>query len=85
MPWPVILPPMENAPSGEPSKEVSKHWTLWREDIYGNQYKMPIEFDSKSEALSAQETYTAKGHHQTYFTKEMSADDDTDFISAKSA
>lgn len=73
-------------PEHTPSSEISndKQWTLWREDIYGNQFRMPIALQDEEVAVAAQALYTAKGHHQTYATRLMNADDTTDFIACES-
>ena len=64
--------------------EGPKQWTLWREDIYGNQYRMSLELADEADAVAAQQEYTVKGHHQTYFIKEMNPGDATNFIAADS-
>lgn len=68
--------PIENPPATE--------WTLWRQDIHGNLYRLPATFADETTAIAAQEAYAAKGHHQTYFVKALSAGDSTEFIAARS-
>lgn len=65
------------------NEESPKEWVLWREDIHGSQYRMKDKFESEDEATILRDEYAAKGHHQTYFIKQMEIGDDTDFIPAK--
>jgi hypothetical protein len=67
---------------GSADNEPEKIWQLWREDIYGNQYRMPLKFDSQEEVSEAHTLYTEKGHHQTYSVRQMDPEDTTTFIPA---
>lgn len=68
--------------SGPENSEPEKVWRLWREDIYGNLYRMPIDFDSQEEINEAHRRFTEKGHHQTYHVRQMDPEDVTEFIPA---
>jgi hypothetical protein len=64
-------------------EETPMEWSLWREDIYGNQVRMPLELTDERAAFEAEAEYTARGHHQTYFAREVPVGDMTTFIPAK--
>lgn len=73
---PEMIPPNTEAPG-------TMVWRLWRQDIHGNQYRMPSEFESQEAAEEVRDTYEAKGHHQHYVVKPSAPNDTLDFIPSK--
>lgn len=71
----------ETLPSGQ--DVAPTRWTLWRQDIHGNKFLMS-DYPDQEQALAAEAEYTAKGHHQMYYTQEVAAEDTVDFIPAGS-
>ncbi|GEM_PF-7071944 len=65
------------------SNETELVWRLWRQDIYGNQYRMPLKLDSQEQAEDAHAEFTHKGHNQTYTLRQMDPNDETTFIAAR--
>lgn len=43
-------------------------WSLWRQDDHGNTFWMR-DYDEREDADRACATFTARGHHQTYWVE----------------
>lgn len=71
---------LEKQPSTE--GETDLVWTVWRQDFYGNQFRMPFSPDDETEAEKICKEYTDKGHHQTYFSRHINPDDRSGYIPA---
>ena len=74
---------MEREISVASEQEPELVWTVWRQDFHGNEYRMPFNPENKVAAEKICQEYTDKHHHQTYFARQVSQDDETSFIPAK--